>query len=66
MDIGLSKHNMLFREKADLLFRVEAFNSFNTAHFAVPDLGAADSNFGQIYESTGTPRVFQFALKVSF
>jgi hypothetical protein len=66
LDLGLTKHNKVFHEKADLMFRVEAFNSLNTPHFAVPDLGASDSNFGQIYESTGTPRVFQFAMKVTF
>jgi hypothetical protein len=66
LDIGLTKHNKMFNEKADLLFRVEAFNSFNTAHFALPALSASASNFGQVYESTGTPRVFQFALKLSF
>jgi len=47
------------------LFGVEAFNLLNTAHFAAPDLGARDSNFGQLYE-TDTPRVFQLALKLTF
>lgn len=66
LDLGLTKHNKIFGEKADLVFRVEAFNLLNTVHFAVPDLVASDSNFGQISKITGTPRVFQFALKMTF
>jgi hypothetical protein len=66
LDLGLTKHNKLFDDKADVVFRVEAFNLLNTVHFAAPDLVSSDSNFGQIYEITGTPRVFQFALKVTF
>jgi hypothetical protein len=45
---------------------VEAFNLFNTAHFAPPELGANNSNFGQIFVITGKPRVLQFALKETF
>jgi Carboxypeptidase regulatory-like domain len=66
LDVGLAKHQKLFRETASLTFRVEAFNLFNTPHFAPPELGANNSNFGQISVITGKPRVLQFAAKLSF
>jgi hypothetical protein len=66
LDVGLTKRNMVFRERAALIFRVEAFNLFNTAHFAPPELGANNSNFGQISVITGKPRVLQFAAKLTF
>jgi hypothetical protein len=66
LDLSLTKHNKMFHELADLMFRVEAFNSLNVAHFANPQLSASASNFGQIYESTSTPRVYQVALKLTF
>ena len=66
LDIGLAKHQNLFREAATLTFRVEAFNLFNTVHFAPPELAANNSAFGQISVISGKPRVLQFALKLRF
>jgi hypothetical protein len=66
LDAGLTKRNKVFHEMADLMIRVEAFNLFNTAHFAPPELGANNSNFGQISVITGKPRVLQFAAKLTF
>jgi hypothetical protein len=66
LDTGLTKRDKVFHEAADLTFRVEAFNLFNTAHFAPPELGANNSNFGQLSVITGKPRVLQFAAKLTF
>jgi hypothetical protein len=49
-----------------VLFRAEAFNLFNTPHFAPPILNANASNFGQITVTSGKARVLQFAVKLTF
>lgn len=64
MDFALEKHDKL--EAMDVMFRAEAFNLTNTPHFWTPDTNAASLTFGQILSTTGTPRVIQFALKISF
>ncbi|MCL4402773.1 MAG: carboxypeptidase-like regulatory domain-containing protein [Acidobacteria bacterium] len=66
LDIGLAKHQKLFREAATLTFRAEAFNVFNTVHFAPPELAANNSAFGRISVISGKPRVLQFAIKLRF
>lgn len=66
LDLGLTKRAKMFHEAASLVFRAEAFNLLNTPHFAVPNLAANNSNFGQITDTTGTPRVLQFAVKLTF
>lgn len=63
-DTALEKHNHV--ESMDIMFRAEAFNLFNTIHFWMPDTNANDLTFGQLQSTTGTPRVLQFALKISF
>lgn len=63
-DTALEKHNRI--ENIDVMFRAEAFNVFNTIHFWLPDTNANDLTFGQLQSTTGTPRVLQFALKISF
>ena len=63
-DTALEKHNHV--EGMDVMFRAEAFNLFNTVHFWMPDTNANDLTFGQLQSTTGTPRVLQFALKISF
>ena len=56
------------RDRADLQFRAESFNLFNTPHFWMPVTGMASVQFGQITSSQVTvlPRVMQFALKLQF
>lgn len=66
LDIALAKHQKLFREAATLTFRAEAFNLFNTVHFAPPNMAANNSSFGQILSESGKPRVLQLALKLRF
>jgi hypothetical protein len=48
--------------------RADAFNLFNTPHFAMPVTSMANLNFGQITATniSGLPRVVQFALKLKF
>jgi hypothetical protein len=57
-------------ESGRLALRAEAFNVFNTPHFANPnpDLGAAlgSSSFGQLTETSSDARILQFSLKVEF
>ena len=63
-DTALEKHNQV--KDLDVMFRAEAFNLFNTIHFWMPDTNANDLTFGQVQSTTGTPRVLQFALKITF
>lgn len=63
-DTALEKHNKF--ESMDVMFRAEAFNLFNTIHFWMPDTNANSLTFGQILSTTGTPRVVQFALKITY
>lgn len=64
IDFALEKHHHF--EAMDLMFRAEAFNLFNTTHLWMPNTNAGALAFGQITSTTGTPRVIQFATKISF
>jgi hypothetical protein len=73
MDTALTKHNQL-TERIGLEFRAEAFNLFNRAQFGLPNTNlSAAGSFGQITQplnpgatGTGTPRQYQFMLRVKF
>jgi len=52
-------------EKKRLQFRFEAFDLFNTPHFAAPNLTVGDPNIGRI-TSADTPRNIQLGLKFVF
>ena len=49
-------------------FRIESFNVTNSANFGVPNDSLGGASFGAITTLTSfyTPRVLQFALKVTF
>ena len=47
-------------------FRAEFFNAFNTPLFAAPDNGVGDQHFGQIFSTSNSARIIQFALKFYF
>ena len=60
-------------ERTSVQFRAEVFNIFNRAQFANPDGLISASDFGKIYLplnttpiGLGTPRQFQFLLKLQF
>ncbi|MGB8888643.1 MAG: carboxypeptidase regulatory-like domain-containing protein [Candidatus Korobacteraceae bacterium] len=60
-------------ERAQIQFRAEVFNIFNRAQFANPDGLISASDFGKTYLplnttpiGLGTPRQFQFLLKLQF
>ncbi|HEV3316136.1 MAG TPA: carboxypeptidase regulatory-like domain-containing protein [Candidatus Angelobacter sp.] len=72
-DAGISKRFML-SEKVGVQFRAEAFNLFNRAQLGAPQSDfSAGPNFGKVLSTvntgpvgTGTPRQFQFTLKLDF
>jgi hypothetical protein len=71
-DLALSKR-LPITEQLQVQFRAEVFNVFNSAQFANPNGLISASDFGIIYLplnttpiGTGTPRQFQFLLKLQF
>jgi hypothetical protein len=52
--------------RASLQFRAEFFNIFNRVQFGYPGQSLGASNFGQITSQQNTPRLVQFALRLSF
>src|SRR2546426_4592505 len=63
-DLGFFK-NFRIRERGNVQFRAETFNTFNHANFNGVDATLGSGGFGQVV-SAHTPRVVQFALKVAF
>jgi hypothetical protein len=57
--------NFSLKERAALQFRAEAFNIFNRPNFGNPVSNLTAANFGAI-TSASSPRILQFALKLSF
>jgi hypothetical protein len=53
-------------ESANLEFRSEFFNAFNTPQFSNPQLSRSSATFGQITSLAVAPRIIQFALKFNF
>ena len=80
-DVALAK-TMKLTERFNLEFRAEAYNVFNHDQFADPRINVTGSSFGQIISTvnfnsnndsfapdntgSGTPRQFQFGLKLIF
>ena len=72
LDLALSKRFPV-SERVQVQFRAEVFNVLNRAQFANPDGLISATDFGRIYLplnttpiGLGTPRQFQFLLKVLF
>ena len=55
-------------ERQSLRFTADFFNLFNHPNFASPAFTDVESpsNFGQITNTTGTPRLIQFSLRYAF
>ncbi|MEO8656954.1 MAG: carboxypeptidase regulatory-like domain-containing protein [Bryobacteraceae bacterium] len=64
VDLSLLK---VFRltERLRLQFRAECFNIANHANFGLPENDIASPNFGRVLQA-GSPRLFQFGLKLIF
>ena len=57
--------NFQIHESGNIQFRAECFNVFNHANFFLPENDIASPNFGQVLQS-GSPRIFQFAVRYRF
>jgi hypothetical protein len=71
-DVGVDKRFPI-RERLSIDFRVEAFNLFNRAQFGNPASDFSTASFGRITTTvndgatgSGTPRQFQFALRLNY
>ena len=64
VDLSLLK-SIPLRENLRLQLRAECFNVANHANFGLPENDLASPNFGRILQA-GSPRLFQFALKLLF
>jgi hypothetical protein len=65
VDLSLFKQfpiNERFRAE----FRFEAFNSFNSPTWNIPDRNASDTHFNQILSTLSTARQLQFGVKLYF
>lgn len=63
-DLSLSRSQPI-RERANLQFRAEFFNAFNTPQFGVPNSSVTATNFGEI-TSASEARQIQMGLRFSF
>ncbi len=67
-DIAVIKRTSLgrLRENANIEFRSEFFNAFNTPQFNNPSTTVTSAAFGTISSMSVNPRIIQFALKLNF
>jgi hypothetical protein len=67
-DISVVKRTPLggLREGANIEFRAEFFNAFNTTQFGNPNTNVSQANFGLISGTAVNPRIVQLALKLNF
>jgi hypothetical protein len=67
-DLSLIKRTSLkaLGESANLEFRSEFFNAFNTTQFGNPGTNVSAATFGVISGTAVNPRIIQFALKLNF
>jgi hypothetical protein len=64
-DLSASKDIPVY-EQIKLQFRAESFNTLNMTNLGLPGSSIGSSTFGQITSANGNPRLFQFALRLSF
>ena len=72
VDLGIAK-SVVLSERLRLQFRAESFNIFNHPAYGAPLADISSTAFGQILSTvntgpvgTGTPRQFQFMLRLAF
>jgi hypothetical protein len=67
-DLAVIKRTSIgwLKEGANVEFRTEFFNAFNTPQFNNPSTNASSAAFGQITSASVSPRIIQFGLKVNF
>ncbi len=67
-DLSLIKNFSMHwpNDKSGVEFRAELFNAFNHPEFADPGVAMDGGSFGAITQTVGSPRITQFALKISF
>lgn len=67
VDVSLQKTTKLLKERITLELKWDIFNIFNLVNFANPNADLSDStDFGQITNTVGAPRVMQFGAKIKF
>lgn len=64
-DVSLAKTSTI-HEAMKLTLQVDVFNLSNTPHYSNPDTSLADSNFGQISGTNGSPRQLQLGAHFTF
>jgi len=65
LDVSLAKVTRLSGRRS-IEFRIEAYNVTNTPSFRNPESDLGASNFGQITETRGGPRLIQLGAKLRF
>src|SRR5262245_10250549 len=65
-DFSLTRSFSYFGEGRRLELRWDMLNAFNNTHFGIPNNDVTSSQFGQITNLAGDPRIMQFALKLVF
>ena len=66
LDFNLTRTFNYFGENRRLELRWDMLNAFNNTHFGIPNNDVTSSQFGQITNLAGDPRIMQFALKFIF
>jgi hypothetical protein len=64
-DLAFSR-NLNFAAGRRVELRVEAFNLFNHVNWANPNVTVGNNNAGRITNTSGDPRIMQFAVKYQF
>jgi trimeric autotransporter adhesin len=64
-DISLFK-SVLVRDRVNIQFRAQTFNTFNTPLFAGPNTAFGSANFGAITSQANFPRYLQLGLHITY